>query len=119
MREHDKKNLKYESIQWENFSRNVYSSSVGNLHNTHYHHIPPRPPQMVGKPAGNPCRPLFFFEVVLHAAATRGYKWQACGSVGNINIIASCIHLKKKRESEVTVVQKQTVITFKPEYQHT
>lgn len=102
----------------ENMTKMSVLWFIFNLHNTHDHHIPPRLLQMVGKPEGNPCRPPFFFEVLLHAAATRGYKWQACSSVGSINIITSYKHFKKGKR-EVTVVQKQTVITFKPEYQHT
>lgn len=49
------------------------------FHNTHYHCLPCRPLQMVGKPEINPCRPPMFFEAMLHAAATRLNKaglWQ-------------------------------------------
>lgn len=53
-------------------SKSGYSFSQGSLHNTHYHHIPRRPLQMVGKPEGNPCRPPVFFDAALHAAAARG-----------------------------------------------
>lgn len=74
----------------------IFIFQGGNFCSSHW-----RPQHMVGKPGGNPCRPLCFFEVALQAAATGGAKYGTVASSEQKTLTPKSKHSRCRLEAKL------------------